>query len=193
MIIISFLVGTIFGIYLVTLSQKIALKKRQNSIEVIYKEIIDNIVNVRFSKRINSYVYLSYKEYEIIYTINKKTVNLFIGDECKFTSTDISEKVSTELISVIESNWYTKIHQDVVNIGGNVYSISFIQEQTNKAANELQKELQNVIGELFTKPVEDIEPEIDVPTIDDILDKINQVGYNNLTQEEVDFLKNNSK
>jgi len=162
-------------------------KKQKNVIEEMFSKILGNCVKMKFLKRVNKYVYLKYDNWEVIYLIDKKSLHIFEGDHCLATSTTIdpSSLIVKNLIKYIETKWQTDIN-NIVIIDNNEFSLNFIEEQRKKylkdekwsdpLLNELEND-KNIVG----------------LTVDDILDKINEVGYKNLTDLERDFLNSATK
>lgn len=180
--IIGLCLGFSLGLrYAIILNNKKIVIYREG-IENMFSLILSNFDKLIFVKRINKYAYFSYESWEIIYQLDNKTIHVFNKEECLATSKQLegSTIVST-LLSNIDKSWSKDINNTII-IDENEISINYIEEQRKKIQ--------------YTDPIlTKIEKEknVNVFTIDDILDKINKVGYNNLTTEEKEFLKNASK
>lgn len=165
--------GFILGFYYVLIIQEKAIQKVQRKIENVFADILKNQKKLKFEKRINKYVYLFYNNWEVIYQLDSKVISIFEDDNCIYTSTQISDsKVVNEITDYIE-NKFNKTINDIVIINNVIYSSNIIKNQWDSNMNELE--------------------EMESYTVDDLLDKINEVGYENLTSEEKEFLKNCSK
>jgi len=163
------------------------IKNQKKIIEKIFLDILNNCTKIQFSKRINKYVYFKYEKLEIIYLIDKKSLTIFEKDQCIATSISIPDsKVIEDLIKYLKTKWKSDINNIVV-IDNNVFSVNFIEEQ--KAQISLKSSLKYddpLLNQIESNNINNF-------TIDDILDKINKVGYKNLTSSEIDFLNNASK
>ncbi len=180
-VIIGILFGFSLGVRFVIIVNNNKLKKYNKSIENMFYTVLFNFDKLVSTKRINNYAYFKYENWEIIYQLSNKSIHLFDKEQCLATSNQLKKSnVIDRLLSNIDISWGKEIHNTVI-IDDNEVSINFIEDQRKKT---------------ITDPVLDrIEKENKVSyfTIDDILDKINKVGYNNLTNEEKDFLNNASK
>ena len=178
-----FIVGAFFGLYIgvqiVMYVKNKADKDYKIGIESYFSTILLNLNEVSFSKRIAKLVYLRYKDWDIIFTLDKQTLNIFKGDDCVASSNQVgNSQVVLDIIKKIKSKWSSDIN-DIVIINDVEYSTKYINEYREK-----------------NYPTDPILSKIESEThfdIDDILDKINKVGYNNLTESELEFLKNLSK
>jgi hypothetical protein len=212
MIIINYLLILFVGIFLGgllknwsnKLSEKIANNKLILDKNKQFKQILEkvNSKRSRFKTRINNTVYIGvkledYGRVDVIYFLDKKEnqLNIFKGDKLIMTSDSVSKNLLNEIVDSINKVHYHRI-VDVVEILGLVFyredfersfGVSF-QELKEKSMNmmksmsEDQSDIQKIINKNNTK--------LD---IDDILDKINKVGIENLTEEEKEFLNNYNK
>ena len=186
------------------ISEKIAHNKLILDRNKQFKQILEkvNTKKSRFKTRVNNTVYIGvkledYGRVDIVYFLDKKEnqLNIFKGDKLIMTSDLVDEELLNEIMSSINRVHYHRI-VDVVEILGLVFyredfersfGVSF-QELKEKSINmmksmsEDQSDIQKIINKNNTK--------LD---IDDILDKINKVGIENLTEEEKEFLNNYNK
>lgn len=175
--------GIVIGFYLGLFSSIIVknknLKEYQNKIEGMFSSILDNFSNLKFSRRINRYAYFIYQDWEIIYQLDNKTIHIFSKEECLATSKQLDEsKTILNLISEIENKWSIDMNNTIV-VDNNILSMNYFEEQRNK-----------VISNQFSDPMLNPKKEEYIPSIDDILDKINKVGFINLSDEEKNILRN---
>lgn len=172
-IIISFILGVIFGMYVLAFFLKKNASKYKTEVENIFRTILSNSKNITFQKRINKYVYFKYETWEIIFLLDKKSLNIFKKDECIATSTQVDNSLYVqELVKFIEFTWSDDIN-DIVTIDNNIYSRGFYESRVH-----IKKE--DIVEEVYLN-------------LDEILDKISSIGYDKLTDTEKTFLKNYSK
>ena len=145
----------------------------------VYKEILSNLDSdlVSFVYRINSMVSLKTKtslgEISIIFYLDKKDIYLFEGDKAVYTSIDLPTKMIDDISTKIFSKFSFKIN-DVVIFNKSVYDKNTFYSMSNTGdSNPVSDKL------------EDSKPNYD---LNDILDKINEVGYEKLSKSEKDFL-----
>lgn len=183
-----FIIGIIIGVGIGVLCMMFIKDKSLNSykkgIENLFDNILSNFDKLVFTKRINKYAYFTYETWEIIYQLDNKSIHVFSKEECLATSKQIIGSIVVDkLLKNIDKSWGKDINNTII-IDTNEVSVNFVEEQRKK------------IKSVDVDPVLDrIEKENNLPyfTIDEILDKINKVGYINLTKEEKDFLNNASK
>lgn len=159
-----------------------------------YKEILSKIINkkVRFSSRINDVAYFKmklsdYGKVDIFYFLSKKDIAVFQGEKCLLTSNDVDKTIIEDITKNIDQIYTGKIN-DVVNIMGFIMYKKDFEKTFNISIDDLEKSMQlqqdqSDIDDVMKKN----ETKFD---IDEILDKINKVGINNLTKDELNFLNN---
>lgn len=179
-----FVFGMISGAMLLASHLNRKLQKQKDAIENMFSKILDDCVKMQFIKRVNKYVYFKYENWELIYLLDKKSLHIFEGEHCLATSIENS-KIVKNLIQYIETKWNKDIN-NIVIIDNNEFSLNFIEEQKKRYLKE-EKWSDPLLNKL-----EDTKNIVE-PTVDDILDKINKVGYKNLTDLEIEFLNNASK
>lgn len=174
---IGFLFGIIFSYYSFRLFNFL---KKQATIEAhnkVYKTILANLNNklVNFNSRINNTVEMSTSipfegDITLMYFFDKKEVAIFRGKDCLYTSIYCDKKILEDIVRSIWVNFSNQINSGVV-INGNFLDAGTIYKNVNAINGPKIKK-----KKIFK--------------IDDILDKINEVGYENLSNEEKEFLKN---
>lgn len=201
-------VGIILGGLLKNWSNKLSEKIAHNKLILDknkqFKQILEkvNTKRSRFKTRINNTVYIGvkledYGKVDVVYFLDKKEnqLNIFKSDKLIMTSDLVFEDLINEIVDSINKVHYHRI-VDVVEILGLVFyrkdfeksfGISFeeLKERSNnmiKSMNEDQSDIEKIVNKNNRK--------LD---IDDILDKINRVGIENLTEEEKQFLDNYNK
>jgi hypothetical protein len=183
-LVLIFFLGFMSGCYFLTYKQNVSFLKYQQEVEKIFNSIISKFNDIVFTKRINKYAYFQCGEYDILYQLDNNSIHILSKDTCIATSNQIKNSVIPKnLIKKIKDKWEDDIN-DVTIIGENIFSNNFLKQSI---INETKK---------WTDPIlNKIEEEKDVQyfSVDKILDKINEVGYANLTNEEKEFLNNSSK
>jgi hypothetical protein len=208
---LTLFVGIILGGLLKNWSNKLSEKIAQNKLILDrnkqFKQILEkvNTKRSRFKTRINNTVYIGvkledYGRVDLVYFLDRKEnqLNVFKGDKLIMTSDLVNEELLNEIMSSINRVHYHKI-VDVVEILGLVFSREDFERQFNVNFDEI-KEKTNRMMDAMKNGVEeqsDIDKIINKNKnkldIDDILDKINKVGIENLTEEEKEFLNNYNK
>lgn len=181
---ILFIVSYLFGIasglllyryifYLSTLSIT-----RQNS--NYFKLILDNLKkNGKFVSRVNNNVEVSIDlpsdKITLYFTIDKNEIFIFKNQSCiKSSSEYVRREIIDSIISEIKIRWDDRIN-NVVNMNG-----ALLDKKTyTRIINNLSYQ-----GNYQTYSTKN------VLNLDDILDKINEVGVDRLSEEEKEYLKN---
>ena len=184
----SFVLGVCFGmclgfalfIGLTKLVTQINLKKLQDDYNQFFTEIKDLVgtKSFKFVNRFNDHLTFrvttkSLGKVTLIMVMSKRDISIFQKNECIYTTQHADTNLIKSIVDNIESTYDSQI-KDCFQIMGNVIDKSSIRKM-NPDAN---------FPEAFPKP------EMPIFNIDDILDRINEVGIQNLTQEEKDFLQN---
>ena len=184
----SFVLGVGFGIILgfvlfiglTKLVTQINLKKLQDDYNQFFTEIKDLVgtKSFKFVNRFNDHLTFrvttkSLGKVTLIMVMSKRDISIFQKNECIYTTQHADSNLIKSIVDNIESTYNSQI-KDCFQIMGNVIDKSSIRKM-NPDAN---------FPEAFPKP------EMPIFNIDDILDRINEVGIQNLTQEEKDFLQN---
>jgi hypothetical protein len=165
----GFAVGSVVTIYAMSAYKRWLEVNYNKKVENTFEEILNDSAHLSFLKRINSQVYLKYRDWEVLYHLERKVINIFKGEDCLATSSQISKsKVIKKFIKLIENKWSYDI-QNIVTIDNIKYSANLVKGYSTETIIE------------------------DPMDLDDILDKINKVGLNNLTKEEKEFLNNSYK
>jgi hypothetical protein len=158
--ILCILFGICLGLLYQTYINYITVKKYDDKKTKLFILIKEALYSgiVIFKERINNLVYLSCNDIIFVYKIDKSEI--FKDNECVAISSKLDENLIKDIINMININFKEEI-DDIVSING--YFIS--------------KGLHN--SPIVT--VYDLD-------LDDILDRINKVGYDKLTTHEKDFL-----
>ena len=168
-----------FGISSVLFFQSLEVNKLKKGVVDMFSKILKDKGKLKFIKRINKHVYFKYKNWDVIYVIDNSDINIFEKEECIATSTQIlNNSVILELQSFIKKRW-SKHYNNTVTVDNNIFSMNFIEEQRRKYESQWSDPL---LSQLEKDEDENI-------GIDDLLDKINKIGFNNLTEKEIELLK----
>jgi len=187
------------------LSEKIAHNKLILDRNKQFKEILEKskTKKTRFKTRINNVVYIGvkladYGRVDIVLLLDKRDISIFRENKCILTSDLVEDSLLKELIETLETVHYHKII-DTVEILGMVFSREDFEKQFNVNFDEIKEKTNRMMDAMRNggEELSDIDKIINKNKskldIDDILDKINKVGIENLTKEEKDFLNNYNK
>ncbi len=200
--------GIVIGIFLHKWFSKLSIKieKMKNTKDVNdqFNTILKNLQNkkTKFKTRVNNTVYIGtklpdYGKVDVIYLLDSKDIVVFKNEKCIFTTELVERELVTKITENIENIHGDKIN-DVIDILGMVFSREDFEKSFNINFKELREKSLKMINELkenkdlsdIEKIVKDNQKKFD---IDEILDKINRVGIDNLTDEEKEFLNNYNK
>lgn len=188
--IISFLLGLLTNYFINNVVSKFKQLKKKELIESYFKEINTGVKSglSNFVTRVNNIVVISFKmidfgDVSITYNMESKETQVLKDNKEILTSSDVSLSEKLKLSRSIEEVHGTKI-KDVVDVFGHLLN----REEFEQSMKETVEKVKNMLGDL---PIEsETKPQFN---IDDILDRISQVGIENLTDEEKEFLKKYNK
>lgn len=201
--ILALLTGILIGGIISNWYNKLSIRNEESRIILDknkqFKQILEKVLTKRsrFKTRINNTVYIGvklddYGKVDILYFLDKRDIAIFKDDNCIMTSKDVKSDLLNDVINNIDRVHYHRI-VDIVEVLGFVFyredfeknfniSVKELKERANKINLDESSDIQNIIKKNNNKF-----------NIDDILDKINRVGIENLTKEEKDFLNNYSQ
>lgn len=201
-IISAFIFGISVGILINNYLNKLSIKNEEKRLILDknnqFKQILNKLLTkrTRFKTRVNNTVYIGvklddYGKVDILYFLDKRDIAIFQGDKCIMTSKDVDSNLLNELINNIDRVHYNRI-MDVVEVLGFVFYRVDFEKNFNISVSELKERANQMMKSMNDSS--DIESIINKNNnkfdIDEILDKINRVGIENLTKEERDFLNN---
>lgn len=176
-----------------------SMKKEKALIDDIKNQFLQLLNNIKskkskFKSRVNQTVYISstltdYGNIELVYLMNKEDVAIFKDNKCIYTSVGLDSEVKKNLISTINSVYNNDIN-NVVEVMGFVFSINEFERTFNVSVKDLQKQQKNIVDMQKSDVDKIVENNSKKLTLDDILDKISKVGFDNLTDDEKNFLNN---
>jgi hypothetical protein len=202
---LGIVLGGLLKNWSIKISEKIAQNKLILDRNKQFKEILEKskTKKTRFKTRVNNVVYIGvkltdYGRVDVVLFLDKRDISIFRENKCILTSDFVEDKLLNDLMESLETVHYHKII-DTVEILGMVFSredfekqfnVNFdeIKEKTNRMMDAMRNggEEQSDIDKIINKNKSKLD-------IDDILDKINKVGIENLTKEEKEFLNNYNK
>ena len=175
------------------------MKKEKALIDDIKNQFLQLLNNIKskkskFKSRVNQTVYISstltdYGNIELVYLMNKEDVAIFKDNKCIYTSVGLDSEVKKNLISTINSVYNNDIN-NVVEVMGFVFSVNEFERTFNVSVKDLQKQQKNIVDMQKSDVDKIVENNSKKLTLDDILDKISKVGFDNLTDDEKNFLNN---
>lgn len=196
-------VGIILGGLLKTWSNKLSEKLENNKLILDrnkqYRQLLEkvNTKRSRFKTRINNAVYIGVKlndfgKVDVVFFLDKKDVVIFKNDKCIMTSDLVDSNLLNQLMNAIYRVHCHRI-EDVVQILGLTFSRQDFEKSFGISVQELKQRTEGMMRSIngeesdIDKIIKKNSKKLD---INDILDRINEVGIENLTVEEKEFLKN---
>ena len=192
---ITLLLGFALGIYSYYLFSLYSNHKKLKDLKKEYKSVFTELENsigtksLQFINRVNYNAVFKletqkFGNFDLVIFLDKNEIHFMRDQKMVYTSTNglIDQEFVENLISKVNHTY--KDMNDIISLGGNIIDKKTISQMTRKL--EIKKDIKeyNEINE------ETSELEL---TLDDILDKINEVGLDGLTKEELNFLNNHSK
>jgi hypothetical protein len=188
---LGIVIGTAFavvGAHIISYVRNQKIRKKNND---VYGEVLVNLQNGKgkFISRINNIVQIDTKiktegKVSLLYFIDKGEVSIYKGNDCIFVSQNVDLEISNSIITMIWSRFSEKI-TDVVQIYNSVMDRKTFTKLMSESKSEVQIFNLDEDGNILNK-VDSVQK----LTLDDVLDRINEVGYDGLSQVEKDFLKN---
>lgn len=174
--------------YIKTKVVKIRQVKNMNS---LYSEILFSISKSKFVTRVNSNVTLdcvtgTLGSFSLLYMMDRGDIAVFRDGRCLYTSDSVDSDIIERIIKKINEQYKNQIN-DIVTVFGFIFSredfeTKFKMRVENGMLYPLDKKDESDIDRIKSKNSE-------MFNIDDILDKINDVGIDSLSNEERAFLK----
>lgn len=169
---------TLFGLIILENHRN---KKNQDFLDTLFKEVLSNIANdnSKFISRINNIVNVemnleSHGKVNIMYWLDKKDVSIFKGKDCIYTSNSVSPDITKKIALNILRKYNFNINNTIIVLDTIFDRDTFIKLTGPHTDTE--------IGNIIT-------PQLKEPSLDEILDKINIIGYDNLSDFEKKLLK----
>lgn len=165
-----------------------------NLVNSVFEDILDDIKNSTFLNRINNTVTLNtYYDGEVVtvmYMIDKKDIAVFKDERCIYTSESVDESIIKQLINAIKA-YHGEGINDTVNVMGFVFSREYFETTFKIKTEDLKR---GMYGPQEVSEVDKIKTENNTKLdIDEVLDRILEVGVDKLSVEESKFLENYNK
>lgn len=195
------LVGYFFKLWSDRLTDKVnnlrEIKDKNDQYERVYQNVINK--KSRFKTRVNNTVYIGtklpdYGRVTIVYFLDKNDIAIFKEDKCIITSDSISKELVDKIIKEINYRHGYRI-DDIVEVLGLVFYRPDFEKSFNVNFQDIKERAMRMGKEMSEmSDIDKIQKRNKVRfDIDEILDKINKVGIENLTNEEKEFLNNFNK
>ena len=196
---LMFIFGFLYAKIVDKIKEHFKGKKLLKDMIVQFEEILSNIQKGQavFVSRVNHTVMLDtkLKDYNIVnvvYLMDKSIVCIFKENKCIYTSETIDKKLNENIISNIHEQ-YGKQIDDVVEVLGVTISREELESKLKDFESiNPESELNNMMKKETTEIERIVEENEERFDVDSILDKISKHGMSKVTQEELDFLKNQS-
>ena len=185
---ISFFLGMLTLFYIQRIGKWVSKKKKLKEVKSIFGEISSNISlgKTEFVTLVNDILQLSTKttdfgEVGLLVFLDKKEIAIYKGENKIYTSKDLDNLDESKLIESI-CLIYSKHISDTVEVYGLKFNRSEFEKQFGDSINNMKKAFdESDVDKISNENSNRLD-------VDEILDKINRVGYNNLTDEEKNFL-----
>jgi hypothetical protein len=184
---VSFILGMLTLFLINRFNKWLDKKKKIKEVSSIFREISSNISlgKSEFVTLVNDILQLSTNTIDfgnvgVLVFLEKKEISIYKGDNKIYTSKDLDTEDEIELIESINSI-YSKHINDTVEVYGLKFNKTSFEKQFGESLDKLKKEEESDTQKISNENSKKFD-------IDEILDKISEVGYNNLTDDEKDFL-----
>jgi hypothetical protein len=197
-LVLGIYIGVFFNRWSTRLSSKIEKMKLVKDVNVHYLSLLNNINNkkTKFKSRVNNTIYIGTKlpdlgKVEVVYLLDKGDVVVFKDRRCILTSELVDTNTLEQISNSINMVHYDEIN-DVIDIMGMLFSRVDFEKAFNLNFEEMKSKMNmNMSTESdIDRIIEENEFKFD---IDSILDRISEVGIENLSPEEKKFLDNFNK
>ena len=188
------LIGIMFsvaGAYIISYIKARKIRQKNN---LVFKQILTNLQNGKgkFISRVNQTVQIDTKiksegKITMLFFIDKNDLSIFKDGNCVYTTQNVDEDILNSITSMIWSRFSERI-SDVVQLYNNIMDRKTFMKLISQAKAEVQVFNLDENGNIV-EPINHFQKDEPL-TLDGILDRINQVGYDGLTETEKDFLKN---
>lgn len=196
--------GIIVSYYYGRAKRNFEQKKITGDISLKFKEVLSNLKKGKavFVSRINHTVIVDTRiskldVVNLVYLMDKGVLCIFKDNQCLYTTESVEVDLASELLMELNDKFNQQIN-DVVNIMGMTIS----KEEFQLKIEEMKKWNLNNPNALKDMDIESIQPD-EIEEIkkdnkikfdtDEILDKISKFGLKSLSEEEMNFLNNQSK
>ena len=176
-------IGSMATLLILVLMEQRRNKKVQESLDSVFKEVLYNIANgsSKFISRVNNVVNIemnleSQGSVNIMYWLNNKEVSIFKGENCIYTSNNVNPDIMKKIAVSILLNYNESINNTVVILD------TIFDKETFSRLTGVDIDTAIIMDDITPTQLPD-------PSLDEILDRINIVGYDNLSDFEKKLLK----
>lgn len=190
-----FISGILCTLLVEYIIKNINKKKEKKDIDNQFSQILSNIKvdKAKFKNRVNNTVYLEtklndYGDVNIIYFMDSGDIAIFKGSKCIFHPDTVDIIIRNNITDLITKKYNKDINDTVEVLGFVFYRAEFEKTFNIDLDLESDKNKQSIVKEEsdIDKILNKNKKRFD---IDEILDKINKVGIEKLTDDEKNFLK----
>lgn len=197
----GFISGLLFFIALDNISKYYKNKKITKDVADQFSELLNNlrVGKTKFTSRVNDVIYIEtklkdWKDVKIILLLDKQMVCIFKEEKCLYTSDLIETNLKTEIIQEIY-NIYSNDIDDTIDVMGYKVSKNDFKNKINEIRENFSFNLNDMLDQDenasdVDKIINENDNKLD---LNDILDKINDNGYESLSEYEKTFLDHISK
>ena len=156
-----------------------------------YKEIKEHIYNkpLTFSKRISNMAYFALtNERVLVLDIKNKKISIYNEDECVYLFPESLANEERVLCDKIENDYYQDIYVNITIVDGIYVSNSYAEEKMYKYNNSDGSSTDEYMIEFVVSDDNENKDSNKSMDIDSIMDKINRLGKDSLSEEEKNFL-----
>jgi hypothetical protein len=189
-LLLALVIGLVLGVNLALRYVSFKVSKNEADLkskhESVYQKVLNNILNgsAKFVSRINNAVQIGtnipdHGDVSVIYFLDRKEVAIFKEQDCLYTTSMVNAETVDSISRAVWSKYANKIN-DTISILGHVYDKQSFVKMYGNVFDPTTLDLNQFSNEPTDQPLD----------LDDILDKINKVGYDNLSDVEKQFLKN---
>jgi hypothetical protein len=190
-----FISGILCTLLVEYIIKNINKKKEKKDIDNQFSQILSNIKvdKAKYKNRVNNTVYLEtklndYGDVNIIYFMDSGDIAIFKGSKCIFHPDTVDIIIRNNITDLITKKYNKDINDTVEVLGFVFYRAEFEKTFNIDLDLESDKNKQSIVKEEsdIDKILNKNKKRFD---IDEILDKINKVGIEKLTDDEKNFLK----
>lgn len=188
-----FVMGIVVTISVIIVSRK--LLTYFNS-KLPFKEILELVKNrkLSFDKRLGDLVYFTgYKNLTTIYNIKKWSISVHDDDTCVFVTLNSNQEISDEIIDELDAQFYNDIYRKIYVINGTTYSENMREITSPTPPGQNRKPINNRNEDSKPSVVflleEDVEGYVEEMDIERILSKVETMGLDSLSTDEMSFIE----
>jgi hypothetical protein len=197
-IFVSFVVGFLVSNLIRKVYDRYIDKIDVDKINSIYREVLENIYKDKtfFKSRMNNSISIGTEISEglvdVVYLMDRNDIAIFKDDACIYSSSAVDTDVVDEIIVSINI-YHKKEIDDIINIFGFIFSKEYFENKFKIKVEDIKKNMNIAFGNNDNE-VSDIDKikkkNENRYDINEILDRIQLVGIENLTVSERKFLDN---